>query len=950
MKTHKTKRFTAVLAAIAMAVTAVVTYPSSEQSIAEAAETTVSADKTAQWTYQESAAGYDLRIHGWSAWETAPYMGFTLPSDFKADDIETAELVVYTVSASNSGTAYIYSADYSAFENNTQYEGSSDEPSYNSTALSSFTSPTATGEFSIDVTSYIQEQSAGANVAFRIDVLSQNTNNAWVIGSCNNGYTAPYLLLTTASDDGTGIQNGNFTSSSGWTITNSSEMAISGGVLTASGTGAESKCYQKVTGLENGTYNLTASITKSGFGEDDIAYVYAKSAGHTLASTSIPYSTSSMTITVPSVIIDDGTCEIGIYTNGEQTITLDNVRFSDCEETRVQFLKGGEISKLTYLEEKGPLKYKDADGNTRDCLQIMAENGFNLARIRLLNDPGDGHGDGTYYLPADYMTLDDCIDLAKRAKNKGMQIEFTFAYSDYWSDGATQMPPVEWTSGASSLSGSSLATYYADKIYDYTKETLETLLENGIEPEYISIGNEMQYGMCFGQYASNNGLYNSSTYIAQLANAGAKAVREVCPDSKIILHTDNGGKVSNRTQFVSALSSIDFDVLGVSFYPYYNSDVSIDTVVSDFATYINKYDKDVIIMETGYNWNETRGDGWEGQLEDSGYYQSTYGETKAGQKAFLTELYAKLKQVSGGRCIGDMYWDPIMAYDNSSWGSTGYNTGWAIRESDNCTEANVVSNSDLFDFSTKALPAFDAMKYNTDSSDKILITGTIKNNNKAAANTEVTITADYNEYTVTTDAYGEYIVAIDYPSNDMIGVTAAGYDGSYYESAPSDGVVLADIDFPTTNTAEIPEQTPTPEPTATPTPTPTPEPTATPTPEATATPTVEPTATPTPEATATPTVEPTAVPTETPTDEPIDEPSISISEGIVTAVNAPDGSVLITAYYVDGQLVSVKVNTVADGSAEHTVLDGTGADEVRAFLWDPDTLTPFAEAAIYTIE
>ena len=32
-------------------------------------------------------------------------------------------------------------------------------------------------------------------------------------------------------------------------------------------------------------------------------------------------------------------------------------------------------------------------------------------------------------------------------------------------------------------------------------------------------------------------------------------------------------------------------------------------------------------METGYNWNETKPDGWDGQLQDSGYYQNIYGET-----------------------------------------------------------------------------------------------------------------------------------------------------------------------------------------------------------------------------------------------------------------------------------------------------------------------------------
>ena len=52
-----------------------------------------------------------------------------------------------------------------------------------------------------------------------------------------------------------------------------------------------------------------------------------------------------------------------------------------------------------------------------------------------------------------------------------------------------------------------------------------------------------------------------------------------------------------------------------------------------------------------------------------------YGETQSGQRAFLTELYAKLKQVLGGRCIGDLYWDPVMVYD----GGTG-KIGWAIDE------------------------------------------------------------------------------------------------------------------------------------------------------------------------------------------------------------------------------------------------------------------------------
>ena len=55
--------------------------------------------------------------------------------------------------------------------------------------------------------------------------------------------------------------------------------------------------------------------------------------------------------------------------------------------------------------------------------------------------------------------------------------------------------------------------------------------------------------------------------------------------------------------------------------------------MNEFNTLINRYDKDVIIMETGYNWNETKPDGWDGQLQDSGYYQNIYGENSIGTKS-----------------------------------------------------------------------------------------------------------------------------------------------------------------------------------------------------------------------------------------------------------------------------------------------------------------------------
>lgn len=577
----------------------------------------------------------------------------------------------------------------------------------------------------------------------------------------------------------------------GWTISDNSHMSVSDGKLRASGENYESRISQSVSGMENGIYTLNAYVTNdSTYG---ICYLYAKSKGHTMASTSVPVSAAETKVTVPGIIIDNGQCDIGLYINGSQTLTLDNLSFEKSQETFTPFLKGGEISKITYVEDMGG-KFYDTDGNEGDALQIMAENGFNLARIRLLNDPGKGHGDGSYYLPAGYMTKEDCFKQARRAKDKGMQIEFTFAYSDFWVDGEKQMVPHEWQEEINDkgiTDKEELAKYLENKVYEYTKEIMLGLIAQGTCPEFVSIGNEVQVGILFNRYRANNGFYNNADYLARFLNAGAKAVRETSPETKIILHSDNGGKVRRRNTFIKVLSRVDYDVIGVSFYPYYNADVSIDTVVSEFASLINEYNKDVIIMETGYNWAEFKPGGeWDGQLKDSGYYQNIYGETQSGQRAFLTELYAKLKQTLGERCIGDLYWDPVMIH------SKDWKIGWAIDEATDSTQDNVVPNSTIFDFDGKAVEGQKAMKYNTNATDKVLITGIVTDNGTLCSERQITVTVDGSDYSVTTDKYGKYIAAVPYPSDEKLTISANGFDGSYTKNAPYDGVLVDNVNFP----------------------------------------------------------------------------------------------------------------------------------------------------------
>ena len=564
------------------------------------------------------------------------------------------------------------------------------------------------------------------------------------------------------------------------------KVTYENGTLNITNTGTEYECkISQTVDLPKGIYTLTASAAVSDI--DGIYYIYAKTAGYTIASTSIPQSGIMQTVTVPQIVVEDGKCDVGIYANGKAEVTIDNFILSESNDTatRVPFLKGGEISKLTYIEDMGGKFYR-ADGSEADALQIMAENGFNLARVRILNDPGKGHGADGYYLPAGYQDEADCLELCRRAKDKGMQIEFTFAYSDYWTDGDKQIIPHEWAEEIEKqgLSGKQKYQYLENKVYEYTKDIMQKLIAQGTCPDFVSIGNEMQGGLFFGNAKANGYVHEDLYYcdwdwLTEFVNAGARAVRETSPETKVVLHSDNGGKSLKweNTPFYWLMSHADFDVMAVSYYPFYNGDISIDDVITEFNKCITTFNKDVMIMESGYNWNEFKPDGWDGQLGDNGYYQNIYGETQNGQRAYLTELYSKLKTVSGGRCIGVSYWDPVMIYD----GGTG-KIGWAVNEETDSTETNVVPNSTLFDFNGRSVAGQLAMKYNTNSCDNLLLTG------KSEPDTEITLTLNGDTIKTRSDKFGDYIATADYPASEKLNVRVNGM--KILLDAPENGVLV----------------------------------------------------------------------------------------------------------------------------------------------------------------
>jgi len=309
---------------------------------------------------------------------------------------------------------------------------------------------------------------------------------------------------------------------------------------------------------------------------------------------------------------------------------------------------GGDISLFTKYEEKGA-QYLDSAGNAiASPLSYFKEQGMNAMRVRLFVDPSKA--------PANEIKegvlqdLEYVKTLGKRIKDAGYSFMLDFHYSDTWADPSNQWTPDAWKS----LSDNEL---YA-KIYEYTKESLQSLIEAGAQPDMIQIGNEISYGMLWGTYptATHKFYLTSSTdtsprFYTLLENA-SKACREVCPEAKVIVHTERVPEPTYLQNFYEILDKADFDydVIGLSYYPDYHGDLT--NLENALSTLEKVSDKEIMIVETGYGY------AWQlGEPKYKPLWGISDDQTKAGeaQAQFTTDLIAKLKEHKS--VTGLFWWD-----------------------------------------------------------------------------------------------------------------------------------------------------------------------------------------------------------------------------------------------------------------------------------------------------
>ncbi|WP_159520681.1 glycoside hydrolase family 53 protein [Sunxiuqinia indica] len=258
---------------------------------------------------------------------------------------------------------------------------------------------------------------------------------------------------------------------------------------------------------------------------------------------------------------------------------------------------GADISFVPQSEDRGA-KYSD-NGEEKDVLEILSDHKFNWIRLRLFVDPdaenGYSRGGGGY------CGLEKTLEMAKRVKAAGMKFLLDFHYSDTWADPGKQFKPSAWKD----IHGSALE----GQIYSYTNETIKRFIDEGVRPDMVQVGNEINNGMVWPEGKLPEGKekvdsdeeMESFCVLLRCASAGVRAA-----DSSItiMVHIACGGQNPESVAFFDKIISRDvkFDVIGQSYYPEYHG--TLEDLEANLNDLVVRYDKPIFVVEYHHNRKE----------------------------------------------------------------------------------------------------------------------------------------------------------------------------------------------------------------------------------------------------------------------------------------------------------------------------------------------------------
>lgn len=321
------------------------------------------------------------------------------------------------------------------------------------------------------------------------------------------------------------------------------------------------------------------------------------------------------------------------------------------------FYTGADISTVQEYE-RNKTKFYDVDGTASDIFTVLKNHGFNAIRLKTFVDPKAKYGyaaSGCGHEAEAYADKDHIVAYAQKIKAAGMAFLLDIHYSDNWADPGKQIIPERWRKVNSSDA-------LADSVYAYTLDLMNALKQVNAVPEMVQIGNETTPGIlihvpnsstdCWG-----NGVDKASTSIngdmgtasgkanaAKYFKAGIKAVKEVSPSTKTVLHIERIRQSNTVTWWMQEIfdnQKVPADVMGFSAYTAYG-DKSPDDWKSLFQTVTSKYSKlEFIVAE--YNGGD----------KDNHYNYD-------GSRKRTNEMVKGLD-----RWIGTFFWEPTLS---GAWG------------------------------------------------------------------------------------------------------------------------------------------------------------------------------------------------------------------------------------------------------------------------------------------
>jgi len=348
------------------------------------------------------------------------------------------------------------------------------------------------------------------------------------------------------------------------------------------------------------------------------------------------------------------------------SVKSDSLYVKKVENLPEDFILGMDASCVPSLEAGG-VCYYDHAGVEKNVFEILSENGINYIRVRVWNDPFDNEGNGYGGGNCD---IENAVRIGKVATQYGMKLLVNFHYSDFWADPGKQMEPKAWK-------GMDI-DQKTEAVYQYTKASLQKLLDAGVDVGMVQVGNETNGVLC----GENKDEVGGWKRIMQLISAGSKAVREVCPQALVAVHFSNPEISGSYESYAKNLDyyQVDYDVFASSYYPYWHGTLeNLANLLTDIA---ETYDKKVMVAETSYAFT----------TEDSDFFANTIGQgatnvagypfTEQGQADMVRDVIdTMVNKTTNG--IGVFYWE-------GTWISAGgksyeenlalwekYGSGWA---------------------------------------------------------------------------------------------------------------------------------------------------------------------------------------------------------------------------------------------------------------------------------